>query len=171
MITLVTGYNNTGKTTWIINEITKAIGYFNKEYLFKNPSEFDNNITSSYYKLFNKYSFCTSTHLFHTDNKNIFYFNQPENGLHPSFQSKLAEEFIKLHNEGYDLYIETYSDHIINSIRVAIKQGLIKSNDVKVLFFKAANDIVEIKIDKRGTTNIEIDGFCDEYEKHLIALL
>ena len=164
MINLITGYNNTGKSDWIYNQIRPKISF----YLKQNDSDFTDEREGDW-ELVNS----LFEQLKHYPDKEILtvYYNQPENGLHSSLQSKLVDKFVKLHNEGYDLYIETYSDHIINSIRVAIKQGLIKSNDVKVLFFKAVDDIVKIEIDKRGTTNIEIDGFCDEYEKHLIVLL
>ena len=109
---------------------------------------------------------------FHSDLAPVIYYNQPENGLHPSLHSKVIEEVINIHNQGYDIYIETHSDHIINAVRVAVKQGLIKCEDVKVLFFKAVGEIAEVTINKRGRIVEDCpDGFCDQYEINLDKLI
>jgi hypothetical protein len=172
MINLITGYNNTGKTTWIEEKVYEKIW----EYLrtFEDFGQDDEEDSEEAVRLF-RYE-CTVGKLYYDSlgyNQTLplpVYFNYPENGLHPSLQSKLVEEFIKLHNEGYDVYIETHSDHIINATRVAIKQGLIKPEDVKVLFFKAIDDIVEVKINEKGDWRKAPIGFCDEYDKQLSLL-
>ena len=159
MITLVTGYNNTGKTTWIYNDMTPKLSKYLQhiDYSFRDNAEKINNIFINIDKYTNK-------------DVMIRFYEYPEHKLHPSLQSKLVEEFVKIHNEEYDVYIETHSDHIINATRVAIKQGLIKLEDVKVLFFKAVNDFVEIKIDGKGDFMKTPTGFCDEYDKQLSLL-
>jgi hypothetical protein len=174
MINLITGYNNTGKTTWIEEKVYEKIWkYLSTFEDFGNDDEGD---SEEVVRLF-KYE-CTVGKLYY-DSTNFkqdlplpVYYNYPENGLHPSLHSKVIEEVIKLHNLDYDIYIETHSDHIVNAVRIAIKQGLIKCEDVKVLFFKATDKIEEIKIQERGRfVNESPKGFCDQHRINLGKLL
>lgn len=174
MINLITGYNNTGKTTWLCYDMNKK---HNDTTLFANIQYLADYrwFQKNFWKYFLFGDEESKTYYLKELKQNnwshkVLYFNQPENGLHPSLQSKLVKEFIKLDNEGYDLYIETHSDHIINATRVAIKQGLIKPEDVKVLFFKAIDDFVEIKINEKGKWRKTPIGFCNEYDKQLSLL-
>jgi hypothetical protein len=191
MINLITGYNNTGKTTWIADTITDRYNVCCK-FLWVENDGYVNRITSTkldsddyireselryvpknYTDKKEDYNNCELwMGYFHSDLAPVIYYNQPENGLHPSLHSNVVEEVIKLHNQGYDIYIETHSDHIVNATRVAIKQGLIKPEDVKVLFFKAIDDFVEIKINERGRfVNETPKGFCDQHRINLGKLL
>jgi predicted ATPase len=175
MITLITGYNNTGKTTWIAETIGEKL-----KCDVKLDSYGDN---YGYNVIFDKYGtddsedwYCFREGLNHCKqldinvHKTICYI-YPENCLHSLNQSELVNQYIEWNNKGFDIYIETHSDHIINAIRVAIKQVLIKPEDVKVLFFKAINDFVEIVIDNNGQFNKRPIGFCDEYGNQIDKLI
>jgi predicted ATPase len=100
----------------------------------------------------------------------------PEAHLHPSAQSKLGRFLAKIANSGVQIILETHSDHIINGIRIAIKKGLIKNEEVIFNSFskgkKLGENIVEkIFIDKEGKLDKWPKGFFDQYENDMMELL
>lgn len=167
MLALVTGFNNTGKTTWIADTISKEYNVYCQFQYYDAPGfnieigDYEaESFRESYFKIETDGNllFSNGNTYFQyiegiyksTETCKCIYVNYSENGLHPSLHSKVIEEVIKLHKLGFDIYNETHSDHIVNAVRVAIKQGLIKCEDVNVLFFKAIDEIVEVKINQRG---------------------
>ncbi len=71
----------------------------------------------------------------HAPKDSIVIIENPESHIHPEGQSKLMELICKAAKAGIQFIIETHSDHIINALLVATKQGLIESKDSKVYFF------------------------------------
>lgn len=67
---------------------------------------------------------------------------QPELHLHPAYQAKIADAFIKVIKNNEDvrvrLLIETHSETIINRIGRRIREGMISSNDVMIVIFNKA---------------------------------
>ncbi len=79
---------------------------------------------------------------------------------------------------GAQLFVETHSDHIINSIRVAVNEGLIDKNDVNLSYFTKVTtkeeqytEIAEIKVDKRGELSEYPKDFLDEWNNQLLKLV
>ena len=65
----------------------------------------------------------------------------PEAHLHPSAQVKLGEMISKAVACGVQVIIETHSDHIINGVRLARKNGIIgKQSDVNLIFVQRTKD-------------------------------
>lgn len=102
----------------------------------------------------------------------------PESHLHPQGQAKLGELIARAANDGVQLIIESHSDHLFNGIRVAIKNGFIKTDDVSVFYFvrdeKSSEHITKIEqpvIEKNGRISHKPPGFFDEYSKQLDELL
>jgi predicted ATPase len=100
----------------------------------------------------------------------------PEAHLHPSAQSKLGEFFAIIANAGVQIVLETHSDHIINGIRIAIKNKKIKNSNVIFNSFSKGvklgeNIVEEILIDENGKLNKWPDGFFDQYENDMLELL
>lgn len=60
----------------------------------------------------------------------------PESELHPKGQSEIANLIAHAAKAGVQIIVETHSDHIINGIRLAVKNGCCKAEDVGLLFFK-----------------------------------
>lgn len=63
---------------------------------------------------------------------------QPELHLHPAYQAKIADAFIKVLNNAdirVRLLIETHSETIINRIGRRIREGLLSSKDVMIVIF------------------------------------
>lgn len=102
----------------------------------------------------------------------------PESHLHPQGQAKVGELLAKAANDGVQIIVESHSDHLFNGIRVAIKRGFIKTNDVSVYYFerdeKSKEHITEISqpiIDKNGRLSHQPKGFFDEYRNQLDELI
>jgi predicted ATPase len=101
----------------------------------------------------------------------------PEAHLHPSGQTKIGEMLVLAASCGIQLIVETHSDHLLNGIRIAVKNKKIAApDDVKCFFFNAGKNeepatVNRISIDKHGMLDYWPDGFFDETEKNLIQLV
>ncbi len=111
----------------------------------------------------------------------------PEAHLHPRGQAEIGKLLARAAAAGIQLFVETHSDHVINGIRVAVKEGLVKPDDVNIAFFErkeheVKNDaerstaeiystVNEIKIDRHGSLSMYPDGFMDEWNNQLMELL
>ena len=94
----------------------------------------------------------------------------PEAHLHPRAQSKLGEFLARMANDGVQIIIETHSDHIINGIRKAVKNHVIRKEDVLFNFFErgeelGTNVIKEIKINEKGKLSAWPKGFFDQMDR------
>lgn len=65
----------------------------------------------------------------------IILIENPEIHLHPKAQSRVGEFLHHVSKSGRQIFIETHSDHIFNSLRVGIAQNKVCQEDVKVYFF------------------------------------
>ena len=104
----------------------------------------------------------------------------PEAHLHPSGQTKMGELFALAASCNVQIIVETHSDHLLNGIRLAIKEKKIPPTDVKCFFFKSGNwdginedpaTVDRIDIDEHGMLDFWPDGFFDETEKNLQRLI
>jgi len=104
----------------------------------------------------------------------------PEAHLHPSGQTKIGEMLARAASCGVQIIVETHSDHLLNGIRIAVKEKKIPHTDVKCFFFKSGkwtgiNEppviVDRIEIDEHGMVDYWPDGFFDETEKNLQRLI
>ena len=104
----------------------------------------------------------------------------PEAHLHPSGQTKIGEMLALAASCGVQIIVETHSDHLMNGIRIAIKDKKIHHTDVKSFFFKTGywdgknEDPVTVEnldIDEHGMIDFWPEGFFDETEKNLQRLI
>lgn len=101
----------------------------------------------------------------------------PEAHIHPAGQSKLGELIAKAGADGIQVIVETHSDHILNGIRLAVKNRVLTPDDVYPLFFyKDADDrhqhkVMLPKIDSEGRIDQWPKGFFDEWNNMLFQLL
>ncbi|MEO8712450.1 MAG: DUF3696 domain-containing protein [Parafilimonas sp.] len=114
----------------------------------------------------------------------IIVIENPESHIHPRGQAELGKLISLAATTGAQLFIETHSDHILNGVRVAIKENSIDStkgienNKVNVIFFdkdtteKEQYSKVEIiKIDKNGEMSEYPKNFLDEWSNQLLKLV
>jgi predicted ATPase len=100
----------------------------------------------------------------------------PEVHLHPTAQSVISRLLTLTAASGVQVVVETHSDHIVNSVRLSVKHKLIRRQDVGVLFFARRDrepnpTMTELLIDDQGNIGVWPDGFLDEWEKSLLALI
>lgn len=107
----------------------------------------------------------------------ILIVENPEAHLHPGAQSRLTRFLIKNAIEkGYQLIIESHSDHVVNGMRIASKEGEIKPSQCLVDYFYTDSDtgesVVEvITCDRKGTLSNYPDDFMDEWTIQLLQLV
>ncbi|MCT4615658.1 MAG: DUF3696 domain-containing protein [Marinifilaceae bacterium] len=102
----------------------------------------------------------------------------PESHLHPAGQSRIGHLCALVAQEGVQLILESHSDHVLNGIRVAVKQQIINSEDTALYFFQRdinsnthETDVIPLFIDENGRIDEWPKGFMDEWEKQLNILL
>lgn len=112
----------------------------------------------------------------------VFIIENPEAHLHPSGQRHIGEFLSKLAASGVQVIIETHSDHIINGIRLSIKNRLLASDSSKFIFIskekvmskstkRIQSNVSYIDISNEGKILSAPQGFFDEWEEALYKLL
>lgn len=102
----------------------------------------------------------------------------PECHLHPKAQRQIGELLSMVANAGIQVLVETHSDHILNGIRIAVKQKTISANTTQILFFdreyvSAAfnTNVYAPNILDDGSLDYWPEGFFDEWDNALTELL
>ncbi len=102
----------------------------------------------------------------------------PEAHLHPKGQAKLGELISRAANSGVQIIVESHSDHIMNGIRVAAHQGLLKAEDVRFFYFSwnpenqtRATEVESVVMNQDGRIDKWPKGFFDELDHSLEILL
>ncbi len=100
----------------------------------------------------------------------------PESHLHPAGQSKIAELCAIAAHNGVQIIIESHSDHLLNGLRVATKDKIIKPEESKIYYFRKVDDRLDtvadaINIDKDGNLDDYPKGFFDEWDNNIDKLL
>lgn len=97
----------------------------------------------------------------------------PEVHLHPAAQSTLAGLLTTAARCGIQVILETHSDHIVNGIRVYVKENLIESGFATINSVRAIENkrkVTKILVDSEGGLSDMDDGFFDQAEKDLLRL-
>ena len=72
-----------------------------------------------------------------SDGLSLFLLQQPEVHLHPKAQAALGTLFASLANSGNQLIVETHSDHLVDRVRMEVRDGTsLPPEDVSILFFE-----------------------------------
>jgi predicted ATPase len=100
----------------------------------------------------------------------------PEAHLHPRGQAALGRLLAMCCADGVQIIVETHSDHLLNGIRVAVKQQAIDAESVALHYFTRDVRSGESHIDSPrilpdGQLDRWPDGFFDQWDKSLDALL
>ncbi len=99
----------------------------------------------------------------------------PEAHLHPAAQSEMGQFLAQAAAANIQIIIETHSEHILNGIRLAVKQKVLQANNVSVQFFMRDDGdnkhrVLIPKIDSDGRIDLWPEGFFDQAEKDLMEL-
>ena len=104
----------------------------------------------------------------------------PEAHLHPAAQVELGKLMALAAANGVQIIIESHSDHILNSLRLARKDGIISKEQLNVIFvqkyFGADKDMDvtytdEIQINDDGKLNARPKNFFDSWDDVLTQLI
>jgi len=109
-------------------------------------------------------------------NPTLLLLENPEAHLHPAGQTRLGEFLARVASCGVQVIIETHSDHLLNGIRLAVKDNILKSKDSTFYYFQYDFDeertfVKQPVMDEDGFFDEWPDGFFDETEKNLERML
>jgi predicted ATPase len=98
--------------------------------------------------------------------------DSPEAHLHPKGQSAIGRFLAQMASAGSQILIETHSDHLLNGVRLALREGIVKPEDVAIYFFspEAASHVTKLSVDKNGSLSHWPEGFFDQSERDLAIL-
>jgi len=103
----------------------------------------------------------------------------PESHIHPQGQAKIGELIALSTANNCQVFVETHSDHILNGIRVAIKENKLQHSKAAIYYFdriangKAEHEssITSINIDRNGELSEYPKGLLDEWSSQLFKLI
>ncbi|MBK6530176.1 MAG: DUF3696 domain-containing protein [Deltaproteobacteria bacterium] len=99
----------------------------------------------------------------------------PEVHLHPAGQAAIGVFLARVAAQGATVLVETHSDHVLNGIRRAVREGTISSEQVALHFFREralarADNIAQVvspRIDAEGNVDQWPAGFFDQFDRDL----
>jgi predicted ATPase len=101
----------------------------------------------------------------------------PEAHIHPRGQRILGELIAKSSSGGVQVIIETHSDHILNGIRLSVRNKYLDKNSAKIDFFEKVeinnnykHRVLSPNINEDGRLDFWPEGFFDEWDKALDEL-
>lgn len=98
----------------------------------------------------------------------------PEAHLHPQGQTWLARLAGQAAAGGVQIVMETHSDHVLNGVRLMVKEGTLNPENAAVHFFRRTGtgaEVVSPRIGPDGMLSEWPTGFFDEWENSLDQLL
>jgi predicted ATPase len=103
--------------------------------------------------------------------------DSPEAHLHPRGQSRIGRFLAQVAASGVQVLVETHSDHVLNSLRLSVRDGILAPADTKIHFFdpklkvdEHATPVVSPAIDLQGNLASWPNGFFDQAETDLATL-
>lgn len=108
----------------------------------------------------------------------IVILENPEAHIHPKGQAEMGRLIALAATSGMQLFVETHSDHIVNGIRVAVKENLVDKDQVNISYFtRHTTDseqfcrIQPIRVDRNGELSDYPADFMDEWNNQLLKLI
>lgn len=102
----------------------------------------------------------------------------PEAHLHPQGQAKMGELMVRAAAAGTQIIVETHSDHVLNGVRIAVREGLLPPERTQLHFMQRdisgeqlSSEVISPRIDRNGRIDRWPNGFFDEWDKSLERLL
>lgn len=93
--------------------------------------------------------------------------------LHPRAQSAVGSLLARMAGSGLHILAESHSDHLLNGVRLAVRDGLVNPNDTAIHFFgrlAQAPSVTTVAVDKNGAISDWPEGFFDQTERDLATL-
>lgn len=103
--------------------------------------------------------------------EDLLLIENPEVHLHPAGQAQMGQFLAKVAHSGIQVILETHSDHILNGVRRAVKEGILSANQVAIHFFRPrSSDAEQVEspiLDSTGNIDTWPDGFFDQFDKDM----
>lgn len=110
--------------------------------------------------------------------KGLIIIENPESHIHPRGQAELGKLIALVAQNDVQVIIETHSDHILNGIRVAVKEQAIEKEKVIAFYFKKVvekeeqySKIIDIEIERNGELSEYPKNLLDEWSNQLFKLI
>lgn len=108
----------------------------------------------------------------------VLLLENPEAHLHPRGQARMGSLLAYAAAGGVQIILETHSDHVLNGIRLAVHHGHLAPELLRLHFFQhleksgeSLSEVISPRMDNRGRIDKWPDGFFDEWDNSLTALL
>ena len=105
--------------------------------------------------------------------ESILVIDSAEAHLHPRAQSAVGRLLAQMAGSGQQIFLESHSDHLLNGVRLAVRDGLLRPEDAVIHFFGASTQVsmvTTVSLDSDGSISDWPDGFFDQTESDLAAL-
>ena len=91
---------------------------------------------------------------------------------HPLAQSRLGEFLAAVSRAGFQLFVESHSEHILNAFRLAVKEGRIEPDALNVLYFRRddIDPIVRVAVEPDGRIHDWPKDFFDQRTQDFLRL-
>ena len=103
----------------------------------------------------------------------IIVVDSAEAHLHPRAQSAIGRLLGRVAGAGLQIFVETHSDHLLNGVRLAVRDGLLEPEDAALHFFGPGGDVgrvLTVTVDRTGAVSDWPEGFFDQAERDLAVL-
>jgi predicted ATPase len=149
------------------------------EYVFKQPNFGNTNRFKPENVGFGiSYALHVVTALLKAKQGDLVIIENPESHIHPKGQAKLGKLITLVAQNDVQIIIETHSDHIINGIRVGVKENP-EMKDRTILFHfekivtesEQYSEIANIQIDNKGELSEYPENLLEEWSNQLLKLL
>lgn len=124
------------------------------------------------------YSLHVITSILKAREGDLIIIENPESHIHPRGQAELGKLIALASLNSIQIVIETHSDHILNGIRVAVKENKELSNRTILFYFEKViaeteqySTITDIEIDQYGTLSDYPDNLLEEWGNQLSKLI
>jgi len=163
--------------TTVIAEDVKGIDAVKLRYTFKTDSGPSNEFLPTNVGFGITYVLPVVVALLSAKAGDILILENPESHLHPKGQSAIGKLMAKVAEIGVQIFVESHSDHILNGIRVAVKNG-IPADFINLFFFSRGSYDYENYtalekpiLDNDGRIDQWPENFFDEWEKTLMNII
>ncbi len=98
----------------------------------------------------------------------------PEVHLHPAGQALMGRFMADVAHSGIQVIVETHSDHFMDGVRIAVRDGLISPNEVAFHYFereRSKSVVTSPEVDKDGRLSHWPTGFFDQHAANMMRLL
>ena len=100
--------------------------------------------------------------------------DSPEAHLHPRGQARIGAFLAQMASAGVQILLETHSDHVMDGVRIAIREGILRPEDAAFHYFTrngSTTDITTPQIDAEGRLSEWPEGLFDQHRRNMAHLV